>query len=108
MHTPPEVPPRLRTSSGVVSSVMSPLNASVFPLVISLDVPVVPHADVPVTHPHIVTHIGDSEVTSFTGMEDLVVAHMSFIYKGIHTSSFVKGEVHSTSESDDTESDPFI
>ena len=78
----------------MASSVMSPLDALVVPHVIYSDVPIVPPADVPVTHPH-VTHIGGSKVTFSTTMDDPIAAHMSHIHEGIHSSSFVEGEVHS-------------
>ena len=63
-HTP-EVPCHPRMSSVLASRVMSPPNALIVPQMISSDVPIGPHADVLVTHPHVVAPIGGSEVTSW-------------------------------------------
>ena len=87
--------------------VMSTTDAPVVSLVISSDVPVVSLTDVSITHPNVVAPIGGKEATFSTAVEDPIAAHISHIYEGLHTSSFVEGEVHSASESDGAESHSF-
>jgi len=91
----------------VASPVVSPPDAPVVSPVIFSDVPVVPPADVLVGHPHVVALISGLEATSSMVMENLFATHMSFIHEGIHTSSFMEGEVHSASKIDGVESDSF-
>jgi len=59
-----------------------PSNAPIVRPVIFSNVPIVPPADVPITHSH-VAPIGGLDVASSTTMEDPVAAHMSSIHEGI-------------------------
>ena len=49
---------------------------------ISLDVPVVPHVDVPFTHPQVISPTGGPEATSSMVMEDSVAAHIALFMRG--------------------------